>query len=75
MFVNTLTFNDKNPRQNREGFPQQIQLQLPRKQKTFSRSFIAFLKSTSNFKYFQKKKMSLIAEGFPKLLTPNGGAT
>ena len=30
-------------------------MQLPRKQKTFSEFFPAFLKSRLNFKYFEKK--------------------
>ena len=59
-FVNTLTENDKYSRQNRENFPQQIQMILSQKPKAFSGFFIEFLKSTSNSEYFDKK-MSLIA--------------
>ena len=45
-------------------------MQLSRKQKAFSQFFAAVLKSNLNFKHFQKKKMSLIADVFPKLRTP-----
>ena len=46
-------------------------MQLAKKLKTFSQFFIAFLKSTLNFEHFErKKKMSLIAQVFLKLLTP-----
>ena len=36
-------------------FRQQVQTPLSLKQKTFSRFFIAFLKSTRNGEHFQKK--------------------
>ena len=38
-----------------EIFKQQVQIPLSLKQKTFSGFFIAFLKSTWNGEYFQKK--------------------
>ena len=58
------------------NFRQQIQMLLYQKPRTFQKIFIAFLKSTSNFEYFEKKKkMSLIAEVFPKLLTAKEVAT
>ena len=44
-------------------------MQVSRKQKNFSEFFPAFLKSNLNFEHFQKKKMSLIADVFPKLRT------
>ena len=44
-------------------------MQVSRKQKTFSEFFAAFLKSSFNFEHFQKK-MTLIAEVFPKLRSP-----
>ena len=50
-------------------------MQVSRKQKTFSGCFSAFLKSSLNFKHFQKKRMTLIAEVFPKLRTPKNMAT
>ena len=55
MFVNTLSADDKYSFLNRDNLTQPIQMQLSRKQKTFSEFFCAFLKSTLNFEYFQKK--------------------
>ena len=54
---------------NRDNLRQRIQIQISRKQKTFSHFFSAFLKSNLNFEHIQKKKMTLIAELFPKLRT------
>ena len=45
---------------NMQTFTQKVQTPLSLKQKTFSRFFIAFLKSTSNGEHFQKKE-SLLA--------------
>ena len=53
----------------RDNLTQQIQIQVSRKQKTFSDFFSAFLISNLNFEHFQKKKMTLIADVFPKLRT------
>ena len=66
---NTLTANYEYSCSDRENLPLPIQLQLSEKLKTFSQFFIAFLESTLNFEYFEKK-MSLIAQVFTKLLTP-----
>ena len=44
-------------------------MRLSQKQEIFPEFFSAFLKSTSNFEAFQKKK-NLIADLFPKLRTP-----
>ena len=55
LFVNSLPADDKYSRHNSENFPQQIEMQVFQKPKTFSRLSIAFLKSTSNFEYFEKK--------------------
>ena len=55
MFVNTLSADDKYSFLNRDNLTQPIQMQLSRKQKTFSEYFCAFLKSSSNFEHFQKK--------------------
>ena len=38
-----------------QNFPQQLQTVLSKKQKIFSRIFIAFLKCTWNLDHFQKK--------------------
>ena len=54
-----------------QNFPQQLQMQLSRKPKGFYGFFIAFLKRASSLEHFEKK-MSLLAEVFPKLLTPKG---
>ena len=55
LFVNTLTADDKYSLLNRENLTQSIQTLLSQKQKTFSRIFSSFLKSTLNFEHFQKK--------------------
>ena len=44
-------------------------MKVSQKRKTFSQLFAAFLKSSLNLNIF-KKKMTLIAEVFPKLRTP-----
>ena len=41
---------------NRDNLRQRIQIQISRKQKTFSHFFSAFLKSNLNFKHIKKKK-------------------
>ena len=69
LFVNTFADDEVYLPQNRENVLQQIQMQLSQKPKIFSQFFIAFLKSTSNSVYFEKK-MSLKAYVFPKLLIP-----
>ena len=55
LFANTLTAEYKYSRRNMQTFEQQVQRALSWKQKTFSRFFIAFLKSTWNGEHFQKK--------------------
>ena len=55
MFLNTLTAEYTYSRRNMQTFAQQVQMPLSLKQKTFSGFFIAFLKSTWNGEYFQKK--------------------
>ena len=69
LFVNTLTDNDKYCLLYRDNLTQTIQILLSQKQKSFSLFFSAFFKSTLNFEHFQKK-MTLIADVFPKLLSP-----
>ena len=44
-------------------------MHLSQKQQTFSKFFCGFLKSGLNFKRFEKK-MTLIADVYPKLRTP-----
>ena len=55
MFVKTLTAEYKYSRRNMQTFAQQVQTPLSLKQKTFSRSFIAFLESSWNVEHFQEK--------------------
>ena len=49
LFVNTLTPDDKYSLRNSEFLLQPIEMQLSKKQKTFSQFFANFLKITSNF--------------------------
>ena len=70
LFVNTLTDDDKYCLLYRDNLTQPIQILLSEKLNTFSQLFSAFLKSTLNFEHFQKK-MTLIADVFPKLPSPN----
>ena len=69
LFVNTLTDDDKFCLLYRDNLTQPIQILLSQKQQTFSQFFSPFLKSTLNFELFQKK-MTLIADLFPKLPSP-----
>ena len=46
---------DKYPVPNRENLMVPIEIQLPQKWKVFFHFFSAFLKSTLNFEYFEKK--------------------
>ena len=70
LFPKTLTADGKYSLLNRDNLTRHIQMQLSRKQKTFSDSFSAFLKCSLNFEHFEKKKMTLLADVFPKLGTP-----
>ena len=72
MFVNTLTADDKYSPLNRDNLTQPIRTKLSQKQEAFSELFLAFSKSTLNFEHFEKK-MTLIADFFPKLRTPEKG--
>ena len=56
VFPDTLSADGKYSLLNRDNLTQPIQMQLSRKQKTFSEFFGAFLKSSLNFAHFQKKK-------------------
>ena len=55
LFVNTLTAKYTYSRRNMQSFTQSVQTPLSLKQKTFSRFFFAFLKSTWNGEHFEKK--------------------
>ena len=69
LLVKTLTDDEKYSLLYRENLTQPIQILFSQKQKTFSQFLSAFLKSTLNFEHFQKK-ITLIAELFPKLPSP-----
>ena len=69
LFVNTLTADDNYSLLNKDNFTQPIQILVSQKRKTFSELFSTFLKSTLNFEHFLKK-MTLIADVFPKLRIP-----
>ena len=56
LFPNTLSADGKYSLFNRDNLMQPIQMQVSRKQKTFSQFFSAFLKSNLNFEHFLKKR-------------------
>ena len=58
LFVNTLTAEYTYSCRNMQTLTQEVQTSLSLKQKTFSRFFIAFLKSTWNGEHFEKKRES-----------------
>ena len=64
--VNTLTSDGEYPAQGCENLQLSIQMQSSEKRKTFSEFFVIFLKSTSNFKHFEKK-MIVMPNAFRKL--------
>ena len=55
LFPNTLSADGKYSLLNTDTLTQPIQMQLSRKQKTFSDIFSAFLKCSLNFEHFLKK--------------------
>ena len=69
LFVNTLTEDDKDFLLYRDNLTQTIRILLSQKQRTFSQFFSRFLKSTLTFEHFEKK-MTLLADVFPKLPSP-----
>ena len=54
LFPNTLIGDGKYSLFNRDNLTQPIQMQVSRKQKTFSQTFAAFSKSSLNFEHFEK---------------------
>ena len=50
-----MTADDQYSLLNRDNLTQHIRTQLSKKQKAFSEFFLAFAKSTWNFKHLQKK--------------------
>ena len=69
LLVNTLTANYEYCRNKSDNLPLPVPIQLSVKLMTFSWFFIAFFESTLNFEHF-KQKISLIAQLFLKLYTP-----
>ena len=69
LFVNTLSDDDKYCLLYRDNLMQPIQILLSQKQNNFSEFSSPFSKSILNFEHFQKK-MTLIANGLPKLPSP-----
>ena len=55
LFPNTLSADGKYSLFNRDNLTEPIQMQLSRKQKTFSEFYSPFLKFSLNFEHFQKK--------------------
>ena len=73
MFFNTLTAEYKISRRNMQTFTQQVQMLLSLKRKTFSWFFTAFLKSTWNGEYFQKKKGESSSLSISKIIDSKRG--
>ena len=69
LFLNTLSADGKYSLFNRDNLTQPIQMQLSRKQKTFSESFSEFLKSRLNFEHLFKKD-DLHCWCFPEIRDP-----
>ena len=55
VFVNTLTADGKYPVQECQNLQLPIEMQFSEKRKSFSKFFVPFLESTSNFNHFEKK--------------------
>ena len=55
LIVNRLTADDKYSRRNIQNLTQELQTAISQKQKTFSGTFITYLKSITNSKAFIKK--------------------
>ena len=56
MFVNALTAHHKYSVPKEDNLREPNQMELSKKQETFSQNFFAFLKSTLNFEHFPKKR-------------------
>ena len=67
LFVNTLTVDDNHYPLNRDNLTEPIQMELSKKEKTFSGIIFAFLKSILNFEHLPKKNdpHSLCISGIP----------
>ena len=60
LFINALAIDEKYSGSNMQHLPQQVQMPLSQKQKTFSGFFIAFPKCPGNLEHL-KKKMDFLA--------------
>ena len=69
LFVNTLTAEYTYSRRNMQTFTQQVQTPFSLKQKFFL-DFLLRFSNLHKMEKFLKKKESLLAWVFPKLLTP-----
>ena len=56
LFGNTLTVDEKHYLLSRDNLTERIQMQLSKKQKTFSEISLPFLNSLSNFKHLSRKQ-------------------
>ena len=65
-----MTADDQYSLLNRDNLTQPIRTPLSQKDKAFSEFFLAFSKSPLNFEHLKTKKMTFIADLFPKLRTP-----
>ena len=70
LLVNILASDEKSPLLKRDNLTTPIQMQLSLKDKDFSVFFAPYLKFSLNFKYLEKKKMTLIDILFPELRFP-----
>ena len=64
LFLNIFTIDDKHYVLNRDNLTERIEMQLSKKQQTFSGISFVFLNALLNFKHLPKKKMTLIVDVF-----------
>ena len=64
LFLNIFTIDDKHYVLNRDNLTERIEMQLSKKQQTFSAICFVFLNALLNFKHLPKKKMTLIVDVF-----------
>ena len=64
LFLNIFTIDDKHYVLNRDNLTERIEMQLSKKQQTFSGISFVFLNALLNFKHLPKKKMTLRVDVF-----------
>ena len=64
LLLNIFTIDDKHYVLNRDNLTERIEMQLSKKQQTFSGISFVFLNALLNFKHLPKKKMTLIVDVF-----------